>query len=158
MLLWLECQSVSQFSHSVVWLTPWIAAHQASLSITNSQSLPKLMSIESVMPSSHLNLCRPLLLLLPPIPPRNVGCIYSYRSYFILQDDNACLNLSLHLQGLKSLPVPSAVPVIPSYHPPGMSSAPFSWQGNLEQNKECRVPSAFPILLNLPCPSPPTTS
>ena len=48
--------------------TPWIAAHQASLSITNSWSLFKLMSIESVMPSSHLILCHPLLLL-PPIPP-----------------------------------------------------------------------------------------
>ena len=47
---------------------PWIAACQASLSITNSQSLPKLMNIESVMPSSHLILCHPLLLL-PPIPP-----------------------------------------------------------------------------------------
>ena len=43
--------------------TPWTAAHQASLSITNSRSLPKLMSIESVMPSSHLILCHPLLLL-----------------------------------------------------------------------------------------------
>ena len=43
--------------------TPWTAAHQASLSITNSQSLLKLMSIESVMPSNHLILCRPLLLL-----------------------------------------------------------------------------------------------
>ena len=55
---------------SRVWLlvTPWIAARQASLSITNSQSLLKLMSIESVMPSSHLILCRPLLFL-PPIPP-----------------------------------------------------------------------------------------
>ena len=48
---------------------PWTAAHQASLSITNSQSLLKLTSIESVMPSNHLILCRPLLLL-PPIPPR----------------------------------------------------------------------------------------
>ena len=48
--------------------TPWIAACQASLSITNSWSLPRLMSIESVMPSSHLILCRPLLFL-PPIPP-----------------------------------------------------------------------------------------
>ena len=48
--------------------TPWITAHQASLSITNSRSLLKLMSIESVMPSSHLILCLPLLLL-PPIPP-----------------------------------------------------------------------------------------
>jgi len=59
-----------QFSRSVVSdsLRPHEAAHQASLSITNSWSLPKLMSIESVMPSSHLILCRPLLLL-PPIPP-----------------------------------------------------------------------------------------
>ena len=44
-------------------MTPWTAACQASLSITNSQSLPKLMSIESVMPSNHLLLCHPLLLL-----------------------------------------------------------------------------------------------
>ena len=61
-----------QFSCLVVsdWLfeTPWIAAHQASLYITNSQSSLKLMSIKSVMPSSHLILYRPLLLL-PPIPP-----------------------------------------------------------------------------------------
>ena len=48
-------------------MTPLIAAHQASLSITSSQSLPKLMSIDSVMPSSYLILCRSLLLL-PPIP------------------------------------------------------------------------------------------
>ena len=48
-------------------MTPWTAAHQASRSITNSQSLLKLMSIELVMPSNHLILCRPLLLL-PPIP------------------------------------------------------------------------------------------
>ena len=49
-------------------VTPWIAACQASLSITNSRNLLKLMPIESVMPSSHLILCHPLLLL-PPIPP-----------------------------------------------------------------------------------------
>ena len=57
-------------SLSLVWLfvTPWIAAHHASLSITNSWSSPKLMSIKSVMPSSHLILCHPLLLL-PPTPP-----------------------------------------------------------------------------------------
>ena len=48
--------------------TPWTAAHQASLSITNSQSPPKLMSIKSVMPSNHLILCHPLLLL-PSIFP-----------------------------------------------------------------------------------------
>ena len=59
-----------QFSHSVMSdsTTQWIAAHQASLSITNSRSSLKLTSIESVMPSSHLILCCPLLLL-PPIPP-----------------------------------------------------------------------------------------
>ena len=58
-------------SLSRVWLfaTPWTAAHQASLSITNSQSLFKLTSIESVMPSNHLILCHPLLLL-PSIFPR----------------------------------------------------------------------------------------
>ena len=57
---------------SCVWLfaTPWTAAHQASLSITNSWSLPKLMSIESVIPSNHLILCRPLLL-----PPSNFPSI-----------------------------------------------------------------------------------
>ena len=49
-------------------MTPWTAAHQASLSITNSQSSLKLMSIESVMPSNHLILCHPLLLL-PSIFP-----------------------------------------------------------------------------------------
>ena len=55
---------------SRVWLfaTPWIAAHQASLSITNYQSSIRLMPIESMMPSSHLILCRPLRLL-SPIPP-----------------------------------------------------------------------------------------
>ena len=51
-----------------LFVTPWTAAHQASLSFTMSQSLLKLMSIELVMPSNHLNLCRPLLLL-PPIYP-----------------------------------------------------------------------------------------
>ena len=59
-----------QFSRSVVSdsVTPWIAAHQASLSITNFWSSLKLMSIELVMPSSHLILCHHLLLR-PPIPP-----------------------------------------------------------------------------------------
>ena len=59
-----------QFSRSVMSdsVTPWTTAGQASLSITNFQSLPKLMSIESVMASNHLILCRPLLLL-PPIYP-----------------------------------------------------------------------------------------
>ena len=65
----LVCQFSSVQSLSHVWLfgTPWIAARQAFLSITNCQSSLRLMSIESVMPSSHLILC-PLRLLLPPIP------------------------------------------------------------------------------------------
>ena len=59
--------SVQSLSHVQLFVTPWITAHQASLSITNFRSLLKLMSIKSVMPSSHLILGRPFLLL-PPIP------------------------------------------------------------------------------------------
>ena len=60
--------SVQLLSHVQLFVTPWTAACQASLSITNSWSLLKLMSIESVMPSNHLIFCRPLLLL-PSIFP-----------------------------------------------------------------------------------------
>ena len=63
-----QFSSVQSLSRVQLFATPWISAHQASLSITNSRSLLKLMSIESVMPSSHLILCCPLLLL-PPILP-----------------------------------------------------------------------------------------
>ena len=61
-------QSVQSLSRVRLIVTPWTAGHQASLSITNSQSLLKLMSIKSVMPSNHLILCCPLLLL-PSIFP-----------------------------------------------------------------------------------------
>ena len=63
-----QFSSVQSLSHVRFFVTPWIAAHQASLSSTNSRSLLKPMSIESVMPSNHLILCHPLLLL-PPICP-----------------------------------------------------------------------------------------
>ena len=63
-----QFSSVQSLSRVRLFVTPWIAARQASLSITNSRSLLKPMSIESVMSSSHLILCHPLLLL-PPIPP-----------------------------------------------------------------------------------------
>ena len=63
-----QFSSVQSLSRVRLFASPWITARQASLSITNSRSLLKLMSIESVMPSSYLILCRPLLLL-PPIPP-----------------------------------------------------------------------------------------
>ena len=64
--------SVQLLSCVCLFATLWTAAHQASLSITNSQSLPKLMSIESVMSSNHLILCRPLLLLLSIFPSTRV--------------------------------------------------------------------------------------
>ena len=64
----MEFSSVQLLSRVRLFVTPWTAAHQASLSITNSQSPPKLMSIELVMPSNHLILCCPLLLL-PSIFP-----------------------------------------------------------------------------------------
>ena len=63
-----QIRSDQSLSRVRLFATPWIAARQASLSITNSRSSLRLTSIESVMPSSHLILCRPLLLL-PPIPP-----------------------------------------------------------------------------------------
>ena len=73
-LMWLPLFMVYQFSSVQLlscvqlFVTPWIAARQASLSITNSRSSLRFTSIESVVPSSHLILCRPLLPL-PPIPP-----------------------------------------------------------------------------------------
>ena len=63
----LQFSSVQSLSRVRLFATPWIAARQASLSITNSRSSLRVTSIKSVMPSSHLILCRPLLL--PPIPP-----------------------------------------------------------------------------------------
>ena len=63
-----QFSSVQSLSHVQLFVTPWSAAFQASLSITNSRSLLKLMSVESVIPSKHLILCRPLLLL-PSIFP-----------------------------------------------------------------------------------------
>ena len=66
--LGLQFSSVQSLSHVQFLATPWTAAHQASLSITNSRSLLKLMQIESVMLSNHLILCRPLLLLPSIIP------------------------------------------------------------------------------------------
>ena len=67
-LLYLIFNSVQSLSRVQLFATPWITARQASLSITNSWNSLRLMSVESVMPSSHLILSRPLLLL-PPVPP-----------------------------------------------------------------------------------------
>ena len=65
---WICFSSVQLLSHVRLVTTPQITARQASLSTTNSQSSPKLMSMELVMPTSHLILCHPLLFL-PPVPP-----------------------------------------------------------------------------------------
>ena len=70
-----QFSSVQSLSRVRLFASPWTAAHQASLSITNSWSSLKLMSIESVMQSIHLTLCDPLLLL-PPIPP-SIRVFYS---------------------------------------------------------------------------------
>ena len=91
------CFLCSVLPLSRVWLfaTPRIAAHQASLSIANSQSSPRLTSIKSVMPSSHLILCHPLLLL-PPIPPSirvfsNESTLHNCYFMFFLQSSWCCL-------------------------------------------------------------------
>ena len=62
-LIYFQFSSVQSLGRGQLFTTPWTAARQASLFITNSRRLPNLMSIESVMPSNHLILCRPLLLL-----------------------------------------------------------------------------------------------
>ena len=68
LLIGYQFSSVQSLSHVWLFATTWTAACQASVSTSHSRSLPKLMSIESVMPSNHLILCHPLLLL-PPVPP-----------------------------------------------------------------------------------------
>ena len=101
----------SSFSHSVVSdsATPWITARQASLSITNCWTSLKLTSIESVIPSSHLIFCHPLLLL-PPIPP-------SIRVFFN--------ESTLHMRWPKYWSF--SFSIIPSKKIPGLS--PSEWTG-----------------------------
>ena len=81
-------------------MTPWTAAHQASLSISNSQSLLKLMYIESVMPSNHLILCRPLLLLPSIFPSIRV---FSNESVLRLRSFSLSISPSNEYLGLISL-------------------------------------------------------
>ena len=78
----LQFSSVHSLSHVQLFVTPQTAAHQASLSITNSQSLLRLMSIELVMPSSHLILCHPLLLMPSIFPSIRV---FSYESLLCIR-------------------------------------------------------------------------
>ena len=101
--------SVQSLSRVRLFATPWIAAHQAFLSITNSRSSLKLMSIESMMPSSHLILCRPLLLL-TPIPP----------SIRIFSSESA-----LHMSG-QSVGVSALASVLPKK---SQGWSPLEWTG-----------------------------
>ena len=102
---WLiQVSSVQSLSRVWLFATPWITAHQASLFITNSLSLLKFTSIDLVMPSSHLILCRPLLLL-PPISPSI--SIFSNESTLCMRwpkywSFNFSINLSNEYSGLIS--------------------------------------------------------
>ena len=117
-----QFSSVQSLSRVRLWATPWTAARQASLSITNSRSLFKLMCIESVMPSNHLILCCPLLLP-PSIFPRirvfsNIPTLHVLRKLFCISIKRA----SLVAQTVKNLPAMQETWV----HP-------LSWEDPLEK-------------------------
>ena len=107
--LWIQFSSVQSLSRVRLFATPWITARQASLSINNSRSSLWLTSIESVMPSSHLILCRPLLHL-PPIPP-------SIRVF--------CNESTLHMRWPKYWSF--SFSIIPSKEHPGLISFRMDW-------------------------------
>ena len=108
-----QFRSVQSLNRVPLFAIPWIAAHQASLSITNSRSPPKLMPIESVMPSSHLILCHPLLLL-PPIPP----------SISVFSSESA-----LHMRWPKYWSF--SFSISPSNEHPGLMSFRMDWKGGV---------------------------
>ena len=105
--------SVQSLSRARLFATPWIAARQASLSITNSWSSLRLTSIESVMPSNHLILCHPLLLL-PPIPP----------SIRVFSNESSLCMRWLNYWSL-------SFSIIPSKEIPGLISFRMDWLGLL---------------------------
>ena len=107
--LYIQFSSVQSLSHVWFFATPWIAALQTSLFITSSQGSPKLMSIELVMPSSHLILCRPFLLL--PSIPHNIR-VFSNES-------------TLHMRRPKYWSF--SFSIIPSMEHPGLISFIMDW-------------------------------
>ena len=139
----IQFSSVHWLSRVQLFATPWITACQASLSITYSRSSLRLMSIESVMPSSHLILCRPLFFL-PPIPPASESSSES----------------TLHMRWPKYWSF--SFSIIPSKEHPGLISFRMDWldllavQGILRSLLQChmywpvakaaRVVSFFPFL------------
>ena len=112
-ILLLDCthsvqfSSVQSLSRVRLFETPWIAARQASLSITNSRSSLRLTSIESVMPSNHLILCHPLLLL-PPIPPSIR--VFSNESTVLMRWPKYCAYIKCLITLLNELEVLSNLP------------------------------------------------
>ena len=78
---WSASQSIQSLIHVQLFVTPWTAAHQASLSITNSQSLLKFLSFESVMPSNHLILCHPFSSCLQSFP----ASVFSNESVLLIR-------------------------------------------------------------------------
>ena len=143
--------SVQSLSHIWLFATPWITARQASLSITNSRSLLKLMSIEPVMPSCHLTLCHPLLLL-SPIPPasgsfpmsqlfaqggQSIGVSASTSVLPMNTQDWSPLGwtgwISLQLKGLsKSSPTPQSINslALSFLHSPSLTSIHDHWKNH----------------------------
>ena len=113
-----EFSSVQLVSHVQLFAIPWTTACQASLSITNSKSPPKLMSIESVMPSNHLILCRPLLLLPSIFPSIRV---FSNESALCIRWPK-CWSFSFNIS--------------PSNEHPGQISFRMDWLDLLEWNTE----------------------
>ena len=117
--------SVQSLSCVQLFATPWTAARQASLSITNSQSLPRLLSIESVMPSNHLILCRPILLL-PSIFP-SIGVFSNesalhvrwpkyWSSSFNISPSNEHPGLIFRMDWLDLLEVQGTLKSLPQHH------------------------------------------
>ena len=128
---------VQLLSRFRLFATPWIAARQASLSITNSWSSPRLTSIESLIPSSHLILRRPLLLL-PPIPP-------SIRVF--------CDESTLRMRWPKYWSF--SFSIIPSKEIPGLISFRMDWldlfavQGTLKSSQTSQFKSINSLVLSL---------
>ena len=120
----IQFSSVQSFSRVRLFVTPWIAARQASLSITNSWSSLRLTSNESVMPSSHLVLCRPLLLLLPTPPSIRVFSNEStlhmrwpkYWSFSISPSNEHPGLVSFRIDWLDLLAVQGTLKSLPQHH------------------------------------------
>ena len=120
-----EFSSVQALSHVLLSVTPWTAARQASLSTTNFRSLLKLVSIESVMPSNHLILCRPLLLL-PSIFPSIRG--FSNES-------------ALRIRWPKHWSF--SFNISPSNEPPGLISFRMDWLDLLASLDSAQIPTGI---------------